>query len=83
MTQDAQKAENEVQKAKAEAEIAIAKANGEGQSILIKAQAQAKANQLLSASISPTLVQYKAIEVWDGKLPQVSGGNTPFINLNK
>lgn len=81
MTQDAQKAENEVQKAKAEAEIAIAKANGVGQSILIQAQAQAKANQLLSASITSTLVQYKAIEVWDGKLPQVSGGNTPFINI--
>ncbi len=81
MTQDAQKAENEVQKAKAEAEIAIAKANGVAKSTLIQAQAQA--NQLLSASITSTLVQYKAIEVWDGKLPQVSGGNTPFINLNK
>ena len=26
-------------------------------------------------------VQLKAIEKWDGKLPQVAGQNTPFINL--
>ena len=83
MTQEAQAAENEVAKEKAKAEIAIAKANGDAQSILLVAQAQAKANQLLAASISPTLVNYKAIEVWDGKLPQVSGSNTPFINLGR
>ncbi len=83
MTQEAQAAENEVAKEKAKADIAIAKANGEAQSILLVAQAQAKANQLLAASISPTLVNYKAVEVWDGKLPQVSGSNTPFINLSK
>lgn len=83
MTQEAQQTENEVQKAKAEADIQIAKANGEAQSILIQAQAQAKANQLISASITQTLVQYKAIEKWDGKLPTVSGGNTPFINIPK
>ena len=27
--------------------------------------------------------KYNTIEKWDGKLPTVSGGNTPFINLNK
>jgi len=82
MTQEAQKAENEVAKAKAEADIAVAKANGEAQSILIKAQAQAKANQLLSASLTDKLNTSKAIDKWDGKFSQVSGGNTPFININ-
>jgi len=83
MTQDAQKAENEVKKAEAEAKIKIAKANGDAQSTIINAKAQATANQLLSASLTQTLVNYNAIDKWDGKLPQVSGGNTPFINLNK
>jgi regulator of protease activity HflC (stomatin/prohibitin superfamily) len=83
MTQDAQKAENEVKKAEAEAKIKIAKANGDAQSVIINAQAQAKANQLLSASLTQTLVNYNAVDKWDGKLPQVSGGNTPFINISK
>ena len=83
MTQDAQKAENEVKKAEAEAKIKIAKANGDAQSTIINAQAQAKANQLISASLTQTLVNYNAVDKWDGKLPTVSGGNTPFININK
>lgn len=81
MTQEAQAAENEVAKEKAKAEIAIAKANGEAQAIIIKAHAQAQANKEIAASISSTLVQYRALDVWDGHLPQVSGGNTPFINV--
>jgi regulator of protease activity HflC (stomatin/prohibitin superfamily) len=82
MTQEAQKAQNEVAKAEADANIAIAQANGVAQSLLIKAKAQAEANLLLTKSVSPILVQYKAVETWDGKLPQVSGGGTvPFINI--
>ena len=52
--------------------------------ILGVATAQAKANQLLNASLTPTLVNYKAIEKWDGKLPTYSGGGAvPFLNINK
>jgi len=47
------------------------------------AQGQAKANDALSRSISPILVQYKGIEKWNGILPQVSGGAVPFIDLGK
>jgi len=50
---------------------------------LINATAETKANQLISQSITQTLVQYKAIDKWDGKLPQVSSDNIPFININK
>lgn len=32
--------------------------------------------------MSANLVQWEAIKKWDGKMPQVSGGNTPFINLS-
>ena len=81
-TQLAQKAENEVQTATAQAQIAVAQAQGRSESVLIEAEAQAKANILLSKSITPVLVNYKAIEKWDGALPNVSGSNTPFINLS-
>jgi regulator of protease activity HflC (stomatin/prohibitin superfamily) len=83
MTQEAQKAENEVQRAIAKAEIAKANAEGEAASILIVAKAQADANRVLSASITQTLVNYKSVEKWNGILPTVSGSNTPFISLNK
>jgi len=45
----------------------------------VVAQGQAKANDALSRSISPILVQYKSVEKWNGVLPQVSGG--PFLLL--
>jgi len=50
---------------------------------LVVAQGQAKANDVLSRSISPILVQYKSIEKWNGILPQVSGGGIPLIDLEK
>ena len=66
-----------------EAQQKVATAKGEAESILVVAQGQAKANDALSRSITPILVQYKGIEKWNGILPQVSGGAVPFINLDK
>jgi regulator of protease activity HflC (stomatin/prohibitin superfamily) len=66
-----------------EAQQKVATAKGEAESILVVAQGQAKANDALSRSISPILVQYKSIEKWNGILPQVSGGAVPFIDLGK
>jgi regulator of protease activity HflC (stomatin/prohibitin superfamily) len=66
-----------------EAQQKVATAKGEAESILVVAQGQAKANDALSRSISPILVQYKTIEKWNGILPQVSGGAVPFIDLGK
>ena len=66
-----------------EAQQKVATAKGEAESILVVAQGQAKANDVLSRSISPILVQYKGVEKWNGVLPQVSGGVVPFIDLSK
>jgi len=66
-----------------EAQQKVATAKGEAESILVVAQGQAKANDALSRSISPILVQYKGVERWNGILPQVSGGAVPFIDLGK
>jgi regulator of protease activity HflC (stomatin/prohibitin superfamily) len=66
-----------------EAQQKVATAKGEAESILVVAQGQAKANEVLSRSISPILVQYKSVEKWNGILPQVSGSATPFVNIGK
>ncbi len=66
-----------------EAQQKVATAKGEAESILVVAQGQAKANDALSRSISPILVQYKGVEKWNGILPQVSGGAVPFVDLSK
>ncbi len=66
-----------------EAQQKVATAKGEAESIQVVAQGQAKANDVLSRSISPILVQYKGIEKWNGILPQFSGGAVPFIDIGK
>jgi regulator of protease activity HflC (stomatin/prohibitin superfamily) len=79
--QQAQQAEYELQKQQMLAKAEVAKAEGEAQSILVRAKAQSVANQLLQSSLTSNLIQSKAIDKWDGVLPQVSGGSTPFIDL--
>jgi regulator of protease activity HflC (stomatin/prohibitin superfamily) len=79
--QQAQQAEYELQKQQMLAKAEVAKAEGEAQSILVRAKAQAEANRLLQSTLSQNLIQSKAIDKWNGTLPQVSGGATPFINL--
>jgi regulator of protease activity HflC (stomatin/prohibitin superfamily) len=61
-----------------EAQQKVATAKGEAESIQVVAQGQARANDALSRSITPILVQYKSIEKWNGILPQVSGGGRSF-----
>lgn len=79
--QQAEQAQYELEKQVILAKATVAQAQGEAQALLVKAKAQAEANHLLQSSITSTLVRYKAIEKWNGILPQVTGGNTPFIDL--
>lgn len=79
--QQAQQAEYELQKNQMLAKAEVAKAEGEAQSTLVRARAQAEANRLLQSTLSASLIQSKAIDKWNGILPQVSGGSTPFIDL--
>ena len=81
MQQEAEQAQYELQKQQTLAKANVAEAQGEAQALLVKAKAQAEANHLLQASITSTLVRYKAIEKWNGIMPQVTGNNTPFIDL--
>ncbi|WP_059052714.1 prohibitin family protein [Paenibacillus senegalimassiliensis] len=75
--QQALKASNDLKRIEIEAKQKIAQAEAEAESLKLKKQ-----------EVTPELVQLKQIEVqekalekWDGKLPQVTGGATPFIDL--
>ncbi|HYL60916.1 MAG TPA: prohibitin family protein [Candidatus Acidoferrales bacterium] len=81
-TQRAVQAQNKVAQSRAEAEQRVAEANGIAQSIMIKAKAQSDANNLLNASLSPMLIQYEALQKWNGIMPEVTGGAMPFINMD-
>lgn len=80
-TQKAQQRENELQTAKAQAEIERAKAQGEADAVMIAAKAEAEANRMKQATLTNELVQYTLAQRWDGKLPQVTGGSTPLLNI--
>ena len=62
----------------------------EAQQKIATAQADAEALRLQRQVISPDLIklrqidaQIKAIDKWDGKLPNVTGGAVPFIQVEK
>lgn len=82
-TQRAQQRENELREAEAQAAKRVAEAQGEAKATLTKARATAEANLILSRSLTDRLVAYERIKKWDGKLPQVSGAATPFINMDR
>lgn len=81
--QQAQQAEYELQKQETLAKAAVAQAEGEAKSTLVRAKAQSESNRLLQASLTQTLVNYRAVDKWNGQLPQVTSGATPFIDLKK
>jgi regulator of protease activity HflC (stomatin/prohibitin superfamily) len=84
-TQQAIQAENRVRQVKAEAEQAIQqaegqataareRAKGEADARLITAKAEAKANLILRISTTGAVLQYRALEKWNGHLPLMNGG---------
>ncbi len=80
--EEKQVAQQKLLKAETEKQTAITNAEAEAETIRIKAEAEAKANETLNASLTPNVLEYNKIEKWDGKLPQVTGGDTgTFINL--
>jgi regulator of protease activity HflC (stomatin/prohibitin superfamily) len=79
--QQAQQADYELQRQETLAKAAVAQATGEAQSVLVRAKAQAEANRLLQQSLTQTLVNYRAVDKWNGALPEVTSGATPFLDL--
>lgn len=80
-TQLAQQKQNELVQATADANKEVARAEGDAKATITRAEAQAKANLLLSGSITPTLVNYRMLDKWNGVLPQVQSGSGMMIQL--
>lgn len=82
-TQLTQQKQNELFQVQADAAKAVAEAEGVAAAKLKWADAEAAANNKISNSITPSLLEKMRLEKWDGKLPQMIGGsNNPFINLS-
>ncbi len=75
--QNALAAKNKLDQVKYEADQRIAEAQGEAQAIKIQAEA-------IQHQGGAEYVNLKAVEKWDGSLPQyMMGSSVPFINLTK
>lgn len=80
--QESLKAENLIKQAEANAKIEIAKAEGVAKALKIQADGEAYYNRTVAASLNELLVRQDAIEKWDGKLPQYTGGGSiPMIGI--
>lgn len=70
--QNALAAKNKLAQVQYEAQQAVEEAKGKAQALTIESAA---------INSNPQILQLRAIEKWNGNLPQVTGGATPFINL--
>lgn len=82
-TQLAQQKQNELIQVQADMAKEREKTDTYARNTRAMADAQAEANEKLARSLSPSLVQYKALEKWNGVLPTITGsGAVPFINVD-
>ncbi len=71
-------AQQQVVQAKAQADAAVETAQGQANALLLTSQAQAKANALIAQSLTPVLLQQKALDKWNGTLPTYLSPGTPM-----
>lgn len=85
-TQELRTAELRKKKAEITAQTAVVEAQGIANALLVQRQAEAKGNAIVSASLTPQLIEYKKWgEKWDGKLPatMTGSGSTLLIDPSK
>jgi regulator of protease activity HflC (stomatin/prohibitin superfamily) len=75
-------AQQAITQAHGQAEAARQKADGDADALLIRARAEAQANEIIRLSMTPAILQYRALEHWDGKLPQYSAGALPLLTFD-
>jgi prohibitin 1 len=78
--------EKQIAEQRAQRAVYIAReAEQEAEATINRAKGQAEAQRLLRETLTAELLQKQAIEKWDGKFPQVLGGNgaVPFLNLDQ
>ena len=62
-------------------DAALAKAEADAKAMIMAAEAQAKANELLTESLTPELLEKMYYEKWNGELPYIYGDSTPIIQV--
>jgi regulator of protease activity HflC (stomatin/prohibitin superfamily) len=73
--QQALAARNKLEQTKFEAEQRVAEARGKAEAIRVESEALRS---------NPQILDLRALEKWDGVLPQVTGsGGVPFINIQR
>lgn len=72
--QNAEASKNKLVQVQYEAQQAVEEATGKAKALQIEGQALVN---------NPQVIQIRAIEKWNGVMPQVTGGAMPFINLTK
>jgi regulator of protease activity HflC (stomatin/prohibitin superfamily) len=67
------------------AQAQVATVEAEARQRVASADGEAKAITLQGAALraNPEVLRLRAIEKWDGRLPQVTSGGTPLIDLNR
>ena len=70
--QNAEAAKNKLAQVQYEAQQAVEEANGKAKALQVEGSALAQ---------NPSIIQLRAIEKWNGVMPQVTGGAMPLINL--
>lgn len=80
--QSALTASNDLKRIEVEAKQAEAQALGRANAMLVEARAEAERQALLRATMTPELVQWQAIQKWDGSMPLVLGdGSSAFVDV--
>ncbi len=79
--QKAQQAENELRERQAEAAKRVADAKGDAESQITRARGEAEANAILSASITPSLIAWREIQVKQNFVDRWNGAAPGFLSL--
>lgn len=72
--QSALAAKNKLAQIEYEAQQKVAEAKGKAEAMRVES---------IALSTSPQILQLRALEKWDGKLPTVSGGAVPFVDVKQ
>ncbi len=72
-----------IEKAEAEAKAKKIKAEGEAEAAIIAAEGEKKANDTLNKSLNEQIIKNKAVDKWNGELPQVVGDSGVLLDFTE
>jgi regulator of protease activity HflC (stomatin/prohibitin superfamily) len=64
-----------------QAQQKLVDAKGEANAAIERAKGEAESNRVRAEAVTPELIQYLETTKWDGRLPQVTSGAVPLVNV--